>query len=148
MENKTRDILIGLIERFEGFYPRPYLCPAGFATVGFGCIRYPSGLAVTLSDRPITKEEGYRYAWHELEACIRWAIKFSPNLASHPERLAAVSSFIFNLGPGAYRGSTFRRMVNAEEWEAAKIQIMRWNKAGGKVLRGLTLRRQAEAELL
>lgn len=148
MEIKTRGLLIGLIARFEGLYLRPYLDPIGIPTVGLGTIRYPNGLAVTLSDREITKDEAYKYAWFELEVCIRQAVKLSPCLASHPERLAAIASFIYNLGPGAYRGSTLRKRINAEDWEGAKVQILKWNKAGGKVYRGLTLRRQAESELL
>jgi lysozyme len=63
-------------------------------------------------------------------------------------RLAAISSFIYNLGAGAYRGSTLRKRINASDWEGAKEQIIKWNKAGGKVLRGLTKRREAEAALL
>lgn len=148
MASDLRTLLISLIERFEGLYLRPYLCPAGIPTIGLGSIRYPDGRSVTVSDEAITREQAYEYAWHELEKCIASAIRLSPNLAGDERRLAAISSFIYNLGAGAYRGSTLRKRINASDWEGAKEQIIKWNKAGGKVLRGLTKRRESEAALL
>lgn len=148
MENNTKALLLALVERFEGFYPRPYLCPAGVCTIGFGTTIYPSGRRVTLSDQSITREQGYAYAWHELRNCLKQAVANSPVLAEDHSRLAAIADFCYNLGAGAYRGSTLRKRINEEDWLAARAQIMRWNKAGGRVLRGLTLRRQSEAALL
>ena len=113
-----------------------------------GTIRYPNGQAVTPRDRAITKEEAKSYAWHELNQCLKNAIRYSPVLAEYPDKLAAIASFIYNLGAGAYQGSTLRRRINEEDWDGAKVQILRWNKAGGVVLKGLTRRRQAEAALL
>jgi lysozyme len=63
-------------------------------------------------------------------------------------RLAALIDFAFNLGKGNLQASTLRRCVNAGDWAGAKVQIRRWNKAGGRVLRGLTIRREAEAVML
>ena len=65
-----------------------------------------------------------------------------------PERLAAISDLAFNIGLGALRSSTLRRKVNAGDWDGAKRELMRWTRGGGRVLRGLVLRRQAEAALL
>jgi lysozyme len=56
-------------------------------------------------------------------------------------------SFAFNLGLGALEGSTLRKLHNAGQFAAAANQFLRWNKAGGRVLPGLTKRRAAEADL-
>ena len=60
----------------------------------------------------------------------------------------ALVSFVFNLGSGAFGGSTLLKKLNAGDYSAVPAQLMRWNKAGGRVLRGLTRRRQAEIDLL
>jgi lysozyme len=73
----------------------------------------------------------------------------SPGLANEPpRRLAAVISFAYNCGLGNYRISTFKKRVDAKDWQGAYEEILKWNKAAGRVLRGLTLRRQAEGKLL
>jgi len=72
--------------------------------------------------------------------------KLCPNAEGN--QLAALIDFTFNLGTGALAGSTLRKCVNSGDWVGAREQIMRWNKARGKVLAGLTRRRQAEAGLL
>lgn len=59
----------------------------------------------------------------------------------------ALVSFTFNLGSGALQRSTLRRKVNHEEHEEVPDQFMRWVWAGGKKLRGLVMRREAEASL-
>jgi len=60
---------------------------------------------------------------------------------------AALSSFVYNFGSGAFRASTLRRKINAGDFDDVPYQMSRWNKAGGRVLRGLTRRRAAEVEL-
>lgn len=62
--------------------------------------------------------------------------------------LSAIADFSYNLGLGALRASTLRRVVNAGQWGQAKIQLMRWVRGGGRVLPGLVKRRTAEANLL
>lgn len=76
-------------------------------------------------------------------------LRLSPGLAKEPDRrLAAVISFAYNVGLGNYRVSTFKRRVDAKDWDGAREEIVKWNKAAGRVLPGLTRRRQAEAALL
>lgn len=76
-------------------------------------------------------------------------LKLSPGLAAEPpRRLAAVISFAYNCGLGNYRISTFKKRVDAKDWQGAYQEILKWNKAAGRVLRGLTLRREAEGKLL
>lgn len=133
--------LYKLIRHFEGCRLTPYLCPAGVWTAGWGS----TGPDV-FPGRPWTQE----YADYRLELD---AIRFSKaTLAACPdldgERLCAIADFAYNLGTGALRGSTLRKRVNAEDWEAARHELRRWVRGGGKVLRGLVLRREAEAALL
>jgi lysozyme len=68
--------------------------------------------------------------------------------ADTPGRIAALTSFAYNLGANALKNSTLRRKVNAGAWEEVPGQFLRWNRAAGKPLRGLTLRREAEASLI
>jgi lysozyme len=63
-------------------------------------------------------------------------------------RLAALISFAYNCGLGNYRISTLRKRVIASDWDGAATEILKWNKAAGRVLPGLTRRRQAESMLL
>jgi lysozyme len=56
--------------------------------------------------------------------------------------------FAYNLGVARYRASTLRRKVDQRDWEAVKMQLMRWTRGGGKVLPGLVTRREAEAAWL
>lgn len=119
----------------------PYLCPAGYWTIGYGRL-------VSHDHPPITHSEALAFLNTDTLRHLRFALDLSPVLAAYPRRLAAITSFVFNLGPGAYRASTLRRRVNAEDWDGARVQIMRWVNAGGRPLRGLVLRRQAEAAML
>lgn len=76
-------------------------------------------------------------------------LDLSPNLEQAlPRRFAAIISFAYNCGLGNYRISTLRKRVNEEDWESAGREILRWNKAAGRVLPGLTRRRKAESLML
>ena len=59
----------------------------------------------------------------------------------------ALVSWVYNLGPSNLRSSTLLKVLNSGDYNGVSAQIMRWNKAGGKVLEGLTRRREAEARL-
>ena len=65
-----------------------------------------------------------------------------------PQRIAALIDFTFNLGVGRLKGSTLRRKVNAGDWEAVPAELRKWTRGGGKVLRGLVIRREAEIALI
>lgn len=141
-------VALALMRRFEGFYPAPYLCPAGVPTIGYGSTYYEDGTRVTLNDPPINRAQA--------EALLIWAvgrvylpqvIKLCTGLNT-PERLAALIDFTYNLGGTALKNSTLRRKINAGEWDAVPAELRKWNKAGGRALRGLTLRREAEAVLI
>jgi lysozyme len=71
-------------------------------------------------------------------------LQLCPTLAAHPQRLAAVTSFAYNLGLGALKCSTMRRKILAQQWGAAGAEFPKWDKAGGRRVRGLVIRRALE----
>jgi lysozyme len=145
---KTIEIAAALARRFEGCYLRPYLCPAGVATIGFGATFYPDGRAVTLKDMPITREYAdFMLLWMIKNIYMPAVIKLCPKIDT-PERAAALIDFAFNLGAGRLKSSTLRKRVNSGQWESVPSELRKWNKGGGRVLRGLTLRREAEIKLI
>lgn len=143
-------IAAALCRRFEGFYRRPYLCPAGVPTIGYGATYYEDGTRVTLRDPEISQARADALLlWHLKTVYLPTVLKLCPRLwLEMPERLAAIIDWTFNLGGGNLKASTMRRKINAGDWDAVPAEIRKWNKAGGRVLRGLTLRRQAEADLV
>lgn len=137
-----------LCRRFEGCYLRPYLCPAGVPTIGYGSTYYEDGRRVSLTDPAITMARAEDLLMHQLRTVyLRQTVALCPGTDT-PARLAALVDFSYNLGSANLKASTLRKRVNAGEWPDVPPQLLRWNKAGGKVLRGLTIRRQAEAVLV
>jgi len=142
---------IDLAKRFEGFHrvPKhdpnrayPYICPAGYPTIGYGHLCKPD-------HPPITEAEAEIYLAQDLQAALAATLRYCPVLATEPEgRLAAIVDFTFNLGAGRLQASTLRRRVNQRDWIATATELRRWIYGGGKVLPGLVARRAAEATWL
>lgn len=146
------DMAIQLAKRFEGFERRvkhgavinavPYICPAGFWTIGYGHLCDPK-------HPPITEAEAEIYLARDLQTALAATLRYCPVLATEAEgRLAAIVDFTFNLGAGRLQTSTLRRRINQRDWAAAGQELGRWVYGGGKVLPGLVARRQAEIFLL
>ena len=148
LASRALDLAAPLVREFEGVKLRPYICPAGVPTIGAGCTRYPDGRKVALSDPPITRERADELLRdHLARECIPAVLRLCPK-ADTPQRVAALASFVFNLGAGALEGSTLRKRIAAGDWTAAKAELLRWTRASGVVLNGLLRRRQAEAAML
>jgi lysozyme len=142
------DVAAALARRFEGLYLRPYLCPAGVPTIGYGATHYLDGRRVQLTDPPISRETAERLLLRQVERVYLPAVlRLCPGIGD-TQRLAAVIDFCFNLGPGALSASTLRKRVNADQWDLVPAELRKWNRGGGRVLRGLVLRREAEISLL
>lgn len=138
-----------LCKHFEGFRSKPYICPAGYPTIGYGTVYKPDGTKVTMDDAPISEAQAEAWLMSELQHnYMAGVLKASPKLISQPGALAAITDFAYNLGVGRYRASTLRRRVDAADWEGAAEQLMLWTKGGGKELPGLVRRRVAEKALL
>ena len=139
---------VELAKRFEGFcrVPKndpgrayPYVCPAGFWTIGFGHMCKPD-------HPPITETEAETYLAADLAQALAATLRYCPVLLSQPEsRLSAIVDFTFNLGAGRLQTSTLRRRINQRDWASAGQELRRWVYGGGKVLPGLVKRREAEA---
>lgn len=133
-----------LIRRFEGLRLRPYRCPAGVPTIGYG----HTGPEVGIDSPPITRSLADAWLIEDAHrACIA-ALRASPILAGEDDRLAAIADFIFNLGAGRYRASTLRKRIDAGDWSGAADELGKWVWGGGRRLPGLIARRAAEAVLL
>lgn len=143
------EIAATLCRQFEGLRLKPYLCPAGVPTVGYGSTRYADGRAVTLRDAPITMKQADELLRLTLRRdYLPGLLAASPVLAQNPQALGALGSFAYNLGLGAYRTSTLRKRVDAGDWAGARTELAKWVRGGGKVLPGLVARREAEADLV
>lgn len=141
-------VTLALIRRFEGLRLKPYLCSAGVPTIGYGATFYEDGVMVTLADPAITKDRAEALLrWHVRTVFLPQVIRLCPGINS-PERLAAIIDFTFNLGSGALKGSNLRKRINAQDWDAVPDELRKWVRGGGKVLRGLVIRREAEAGLI
>jgi lysozyme len=136
-----------LVRAFEGFRPVPYLCPAGYPTIGFGSRWYLDGRAVTLQDAPITRAVANVMLRDTLRRLVPRVLVLCPRVDT-PGRLAALLDFTFNLGEGNLRASTLRRRINAGRWEEVPKELKKWVRGGGRELPGLVRRRQAECDLL
>ncbi|MBU9359833.1 lysozyme [Burkholderia multivorans] len=142
---------IDLAKRFEGFHrvpktdpgrAHPYVCPAGYWTIGYGHLCDPK-------HPPITEAEAEVYLARDLQSALAATLRYCPVLATEPEgRLTAIVDFTFNLGAGRLQTSTLRRRVNQRDWGAAVTELRRWIYGSGRVLPGLVARREAEVTLL
>jgi lysozyme len=146
---KAVEVAAELCRHFEGFRSKPYICPAGYPTIGYGTVWKPDGTRVTMEDAPISKATAEEWLVSELRNnYLAGVLKASPVLAAYPKVWGAMGDFAYNLGVARYRASTLRKRINAEDWDGAKVQLMRWTKAGGRELPGLVRRRKAECAYL
>ena len=143
------DIAASLCKQYEGFRSKPYLCPAGVATIGYGSTYYSDGRKVTLQDPPMDEFAASALLMYELQhTYLPGTLRNCPILATDNKRLNAVVDFCYNLGIGRLQTSTLKRKINAQDWEGAKEELKKWNKAGGKVLAGLDKRRKSECNFM
>lgn len=163
---RTSDKGIHLMHLFEGYRDKPYLCSAHMWTIGWGHVLYHDQLKL-----PITRPEGYQgplrkeyqlqakdnrvWSKPELEEIFkadlgtfeRGVLRLAPNLAGRQHSFDACVAFAFNVGTGNFQRSSIRQRILREDWSGAADAFMQWTKAGGKVLKGLVRRREAERAL-
>jgi lysozyme len=141
MRHITQDGL-DLIKRFEGFSETVYICPAGLPTIGYGHVVKPH----ENFSCGISKTEAEDLLREDVQVAER-AVQRLITVPLTDGQFAALVSFTFNLGAGSLQRSTLRRKINREEHEDASIEFLRWVWAGGRKLKGLVRRREAEAAL-
>lgn len=149
------DIAAELCRRFEGFRTKPYICPAGVPTIGYGSTYYADGRKVTMQDAPISEPAARELLMRELfHTYAPGVLRQCPGLLPLAllqddwRKLNAIVDFAYNLGVGRLQTSTLRRKINAQDWHGAKEQLMLWVRGGGRVLPGLVARRKAEVALI
>lgn len=121
----------------------PYLDAAGVPTIGWGNTRWEGGMAVSMTDAPIPQDRADRLFAQVLAGFDTQVRGFLP--ANCPEEVhAAMLSFAYNVGVAAARGSSAAKALAAGNVVRAAGALELWNKAGGKVLKGLRRRRRAE----
>lgn len=132
---------LDLIKDFEGLKLRAYLCPAKVWTIGYGS----TGPHVT-AGKVITEAEAEELLKDDLDRFEK-AVTRLVTVPLRQNQYDALVSFAFNVGIGALERSTLLKRVNARLFDLAFGEFAKWNRAGGKVLAGLTRRRAAEAAL-
>lgn len=133
---------LSLIRRFEGFAATPYVCPAGYLTVGYGhVVKNPGAFK-----QPISQDEASQMLGIDVEAAEHAVLRLV-RVPLTDGQFDALVSFTFNLGGGALQRSTLRRKVNREEHADVPTEFLKWVWGGGRKLPGLVKRRRAEAAL-
>lgn len=143
---KTSKAGLDLIKQFESFRAAPYLCSAGVPTIGYGTTVYPNGIKVKLSDQKITQQLAETFLQHHVNVIEKDVSKLV-KVTLTQNQFDALVSFAYNVGLGAFRDSTLLKLLNSGDIDGASKQFERWNKAGGKIVDGLTNRRKAEKVL-
>lgn len=144
---KASNNAVKLIAQFEGFESKPYICSGGVVTIGYGTTIYPSGVKVNMNDSAITKQQAEEYLLNDINNFSN-SVDLLVRSNINQNQFDSLVSFAYNLGLGNLKSSTLLKKVNANPNDKTIAnEFLRWNKAGGKVLEGLTRRRKAEAEL-
>jgi lysozyme len=135
-----------MLAHHEGVRQKPYKCPAGLWTVGVGHL---IGDGKTLPDswnKTFTLDEVYDILAKDVARFERGVSKYI-TITLRQNEFDALVSFSFNLGLGVLQRSTLRQALNRGDKEGAITSLLKYNKAGGKVLKGLDNRRKDEAAL-
>lgn len=137
---------IDMMHHFEGCRLIAYQCSARVWTIGWGNTFYQDKTPVKEGDR-ITQQQAndlFEVIMNEFAVGVRRLLTNSVN----ENQFSALVCFAYNVGVGNLRRSTLLRKVNVNPLDATiSSEFMRWNKAGGKVVNGLTRRRKAESDL-
>ena len=137
---------IQLIKTFEGCLLNAYLCPAKVWTIGYGSTQYLDGKPVKPGDK-ITQQQAEELLIDTVNIFAQGVEKLI-KVELNDNQFSALVSFAFNLGIGNLQKSTLLKKVNENpNNHMIRTEFAKWNKAGGKVLNGLTRRRNAESQL-
>ena len=131
---------IDLIKQFEGCRLKAYQDSVGVWTIGYG---HTEGVAEGME---ISQHQADIMFGSDLEKYANYINEYV-TVSLNQNQFDALTSWVYNLGPGNLKSSTMLKVLNEGSYDDVPFQIKRWNKAGGKVLKGLVRRREAEAEL-
>ncbi|USR72547.1 lysozyme [Acinetobacter junii] len=142
---KISQVGIDLISSFEDTKLQAYDDGVGVWTIGIGTTVYPNGVKVKKGDK-CTLEQAKEYFAHDLkrfESSVNNLVK----VPLSQNQFDALVSLTYNIGSTAFKNSTLLKKLNAKDYQGAADQFPRWNKGGGKVMKGLVRRREAERAL-
>lgn len=157
-EEVISDKCLKMIKHHEGVRTKPYQCPALLWTVGVGHVIDPNHARVPMAERKnlpipdgwnrtLSMEEVDQILQKDLQRFVSGVLRLCPATANNPSHLYALTSFAFNVGLGNLQKSSIRMKYNRGDYEGAAKGLLEWNKAGGKVLKGLDNRRKDEKAL-
>ncbi|MEM8689243.1 MAG: lysozyme [Pseudomonadota bacterium] len=136
---------LDLVTAFEGWRAKAYRDVTGIWTIGYGHTS-AAGSPTVKAGMTLTREEGMAILHADLKRfaeAVRPLIKVELNA----NQFSALLSFAFNVGPANFGRSSVLRYVNQKRFAEVPARLSLWNKAGGRVLRGLSRRRAAEGAL-
>jgi lysozyme len=135
-----------LIAQFEGISLKPYQDCVGLFTIGIGHLIGNGKTLPSEWNRTLTLKECYELLANDVRK-FELGVERYINVQLTQNQFDALVSFTFNLGIGTLQRSTLRAKLNRKDYEGAIDSWLKYNKAGGKVYRGLDLRRKAEVKL-
>ena len=144
---KVSQKAITLIKHHEGVRAKPYKCPAGLWTVGVGHLIGDGKSLPEAWNKTFTNEEIDGLLKHDLNRFELGVSKMLPNVSLRQHEFDALVSFCFNLGLGCFQRSTIRQALLRGDKKAAMESLVKYCRAGGKILRGLQIRRMDEKAL-
>jgi len=143
---KTSQVGLALIKHYEGFRSKPYRCPAGKWTIGYGHLINDGRNLPASYNRVFSIGEIDELLKRDLVRFEQGVLRYI-TMPLNQHQFDALVSFSFNLGLGTLQRSTVRQKINRGDFKGAAKVLLQYNKAGGKVLKGLDLRRKDEARL-
>ncbi len=144
---KVSKAAIALIKHHEGVRSRPYRCPANLWTVGVGHLIGDGKSLPDSWNRTFTEAEIDGILKSDLRRFELGVHKMLPNVPLRQHEFDAIISFCFNLGLGCFQRSTLRQALLRGDKKAAMESLVKYCRAGGKILRGLQIRRLDEKAL-
>lgn len=137
---------VDLIKEFEGFRSESYRDPVGIWTAGYGTTAAADVGLVPGPGVTVTEEEAETYLFRAL---AKFAAEIRPSITAPttPAEFGAMLSLAYNIGPAAFRRSTVLRKFNAGDKQGAADAFSLWVNGGGRKLKGLVRRREAERQL-
>ena len=144
---KISNLGLELIKEFEGLSLKPYLDVVNIPTIGWGNTYYPDGKKVTLKDNPIDEAKANELLEYIANKDFGSFVSKVVKVPLNQNQFDALVSFAYNIGNGNLQNSTLLKKLNSGDYQGASNEFLRWNKSGGKVLNGLTKRREKERAL-
>ncbi|HZT59403.1 MAG TPA: lysozyme [Pyrinomonadaceae bacterium] len=144
-----------LLEQWEGFKLQVYKDSAGLPTIGVGHLLTRSELTsgkININGVPVqyanglTQQQVNDLLAQDLKPTEQ-AVNNGVKVALNQNQFDALTSFTFNVGTGAFAGSTLLKVLNQGQYDQVPTQLLRWTRSGGQVVQGLVNRRNNEIKL-